>query len=180
MSRLLDLIWSFPALMLGVLLGTAINLKGARIGPGDDRVRIEADPDRRDRPRLRALSGSAPARRRSSTPARAPVRQGGTGEGAGPADHAHRVAAAPVVVGAGAASGCCSPNAVVLESALSFLGAGVPPPEPSLGTLIAAGIDKVVLSPHLLLPLRRPGPVGARAQRARRGTAAGSRARSGR
>ena len=41
-------------------------------------------------------------------------------------------------------------NAVVLESALSFLGAGVGPPEPSLGTLIAAGVDTVVLSPHLL------------------------------
>ena len=42
-------------------------------------------------------------------------------------------------------------NAVVLESALSFLGAGVAPPEPSLGTPIADGIDDVRLAPHLLL-----------------------------
>jgi peptide/nickel transport system permease protein len=42
-------------------------------------------------------------------------------------------------------------NAVVLEAALSFLGAGVNPPEPSLGVLIAAGLDDAVLSPHLLL-----------------------------
>lgn len=42
-------------------------------------------------------------------------------------------------------------NAVVLESALSFLGAGVQPPEPSFGTLIGAGINEVALSPHLLL-----------------------------
>ena len=42
-------------------------------------------------------------------------------------------------------------NSVVLESALSFLGAGVDPPEPSLGTLIDAGVDTVRLSPHLLL-----------------------------
>ena len=42
-------------------------------------------------------------------------------------------------------------NAVVLEAALTFLGAGVNPPEPSLGVLIAAGLDEVVLSPHLLL-----------------------------
>ncbi len=42
-------------------------------------------------------------------------------------------------------------NAVVLESALSFLGAGVQSPEPSFGTLIAGGVDNVVLSPHLLL-----------------------------
>ena len=42
-------------------------------------------------------------------------------------------------------------TAVVLEAALTFLGAGVNPPEPSLGVLIAAGLDEVVLSPHLLL-----------------------------
>ena len=32
-SRLLDLLWSFPALLLGVLLSTAISLSGAQIGP---------------------------------------------------------------------------------------------------------------------------------------------------
>ena len=32
-SRLLDLIWSFPALLLGALLSTAISLNGAQIGP---------------------------------------------------------------------------------------------------------------------------------------------------
>jgi ABC-type dipeptide/oligopeptide/nickel transport system permease subunit len=37
-TRLLDLIWSFPALLLGVLLGTAVNLYGLEIGP----VRLEA------------------------------------------------------------------------------------------------------------------------------------------
>ena len=42
-------------------------------------------------------------------------------------------------------------NAVVLEAALSFLGAGVNPPEPSLGVLIAGGLNDTVLSPHLLL-----------------------------
>jgi ABC-type dipeptide/oligopeptide/nickel transport system permease subunit len=42
-------------------------------------------------------------------------------------------------------------NAVALEVALSFLGAGINPPEPSLGTLIDAGLDNVERSPHLLL-----------------------------
>ena len=32
-SRLLDVIWSLPALLLGVMLGTAISLGGAQIGP---------------------------------------------------------------------------------------------------------------------------------------------------
>ena len=43
-------------------------------------------------------------------------------------------------------------NAVVLESALSFLGAGVPAPEPSFGVLIEDGIRATrFYSPHLLL-----------------------------
>jgi ABC-type dipeptide/oligopeptide/nickel transport system permease subunit len=42
-------------------------------------------------------------------------------------------------------------HAVTLEVALSFLGAGIDPPAPSLGTLIAGGLNDVVLSPHLLL-----------------------------
>ena len=42
-------------------------------------------------------------------------------------------------------------NAVALEVALSFLGAGIDPPEPSLGTLIGSGLEKVSASPHLLL-----------------------------
>jgi ABC-type dipeptide/oligopeptide/nickel transport system permease subunit len=42
-------------------------------------------------------------------------------------------------------------NAVTLEVALSFLGAGIEPPAPSLGTLISGGLPKVSSSPHLLL-----------------------------
>ena len=42
-------------------------------------------------------------------------------------------------------------NAVVLEAALSFLGAGVRPPDPSLGTMINAGLRTFTVSPHLLL-----------------------------
>jgi peptide/nickel transport system permease protein len=40
-------------------------------------------------------------------------------------------------------------NAVLLEAALSFLGAGVQPPEPSWGTMIDDGVDRVVSAPHL-------------------------------
>ena len=35
-------------------------------------------------------------------------------------------------------------NAVLLEAALSFLGAGVRPPNPSWGTMIDEGIDRIV------------------------------------
>ena len=44
-------------------------------------------------------------------------------------------------------------NAVVLEAALSFLGAGVSPPEPSLGVLIAAGLVAILLTPLFLARL---------------------------
>ena len=40
-------------------------------------------------------------------------------------------------------------NAVLLEAALSFLGAGVRPPNPSWGTMIDEGIGRIATAPHL-------------------------------
>jgi peptide/nickel transport system permease protein len=42
-------------------------------------------------------------------------------------------------------------NAVLLEAALSFLGAGVQPPNPSWGTMIDEGVDRVATAPHLAI-----------------------------
>jgi peptide/nickel transport system permease protein len=42
-------------------------------------------------------------------------------------------------------------NAVLLEAALSFLGAGVQPPEPSWGIMIAEGIDFLTTAPWLTI-----------------------------
>jgi peptide/nickel transport system permease protein len=42
-------------------------------------------------------------------------------------------------------------NAILLEAALSFLGAGVRPPNPSWGTMIAEGVDKILTGPHLAI-----------------------------
>jgi peptide/nickel transport system permease protein len=42
-------------------------------------------------------------------------------------------------------------NAIVLEAALSFLGAGVRPPDPSLGTMINDGLSDFTGAPHLLI-----------------------------
>jgi peptide/nickel transport system permease protein len=100
-SRLLDVIWSFPALLLGVMLSTALSLSGAKIGP----ITIEAGAK-----------------------------------------------VIPItVIGLVYVPQLLFANAIVLESALSFLGAGVPAPEPSFGVLIERGLANVVLSPHLLL-----------------------------
>ncbi len=42
-------------------------------------------------------------------------------------------------------------NAILLESALSFLGAGVQPPNPSWGTMIDEGVDRIATAPHLTI-----------------------------
>jgi peptide/nickel transport system permease protein len=39
-------------------------------------------------------------------------------------------------------------NAILLEAALSFLGAGVRAPRPSWGTMIGDGVTKIVSGPH--------------------------------
>ncbi len=42
-------------------------------------------------------------------------------------------------------------NAILLEASLSFLGAGVQAPNPSWGTMIAEGVDRIVTAPHLTI-----------------------------
>jgi peptide/nickel transport system permease protein len=42
-------------------------------------------------------------------------------------------------------------SAVITEAALSFLGAGVRPPNPSWGTMIDDGVDRVATAPHLAI-----------------------------
>ena len=42
-------------------------------------------------------------------------------------------------------------NAILLEAALSFLGAGVQAPKPSWGTMLAEGIELLITSPHLTI-----------------------------
>jgi peptide/nickel transport system permease protein len=149
-SRLMDLLWSFPALLLGALLSTAISLTGAHIGPITIGAGSKLIPlfviglvyvpymTRPLRGRVMALRGQ---------PFIEAARAGGmrpvTVMGSELLPHLWTT----VIV----LSTLLFVNAVVLEAALSFLGAGVNPPEPSLGVLIAAGMDDAVLSPHLLL-----------------------------
>jgi peptide/nickel transport system permease protein len=149
-SRLLDLIWSFPALLLGVMLGAAVNLSGAQIGPlsiepgskllpitviGIVYVPYIARPLRGQVLALRGQPFVEAARACGLNPVRL------MGSELLPHLWTTVLVLTPLLFA----------NAVVLESALSFLGAGVPAPEPSFGVLIAAGLHDVVLSPHLLL-----------------------------
>jgi peptide/nickel transport system permease protein len=149
-SRLLDLLWSFPALLLGVLLSTAISFSGAQVGPftigsgsklipvvviGVVYVPYMTRPLRGQVMALRGQPFVEAARAGGMRPVRLMA-----------SELAPHLATTIIVV-----SMLLFVNAVVLEAALTFLGAGVNPPEPSLGVLIAAGLSEVVLSPHLLL-----------------------------
>lgn len=139
-SRLLDLIWSFPALLLGVLLGTALTLKGADLGPitiaGDSKVipilviglvyvPYIARPLRAQVLALRERQFVEAVRAAGASPMQVMRTE------LLPHLWSSVLVLATVLLA----------NAVVLESALSFLGAGVGPPEPSLGTLIADGVE---------------------------------------
>jgi peptide/nickel transport system permease protein len=42
-------------------------------------------------------------------------------------------------------------NNILTEAALSYLGAGIQPPNPSWGNLIAQGVDRLVTAPHLAI-----------------------------
>jgi peptide/nickel transport system permease protein len=149
-TRLLDLIWSFPALLLGVVLGTAVNLYGLELGP----VRLEAGsfvipigvigvvyvpylarPVRGEVLALREQPFIEAAQACGMRPVSIMVFE------LLPHLWAGILVLVPLLFA----------NAVVLESALSFLGAGVQPPNPSFGTLIAGGVSEVAISPHLLL-----------------------------
>jgi peptide/nickel transport system permease protein len=149
-GRLLDLIWSFPALLVGVMLGTAMTLRGAQIGPltiegGSKLIPITVIGFVYVPYIARPLRGQVLALREQQ------FVEAAQACGLGPV----RVMLSELLPHLWTTILVLAPllfaNAVVLESALSFLGAGVHPPEPSFGTLIAAGVDNVVLSPHLLL-----------------------------
>ena len=60
-------------------------------------------------------------------------------------------------------------NAILLEAALSFLGAGVRPPNPSWGTMIDEGVERIVTAPYLaIVPGVDARAHGAVAERLRR------------
>jgi peptide/nickel transport system permease protein len=149
-SRLFDVLWSFPALLLGVLLSTALSLQGVDVGP------VSVGSGSRLIPIFviglvyvpyiaRPLRGQVMALREQSFVEAA--RASGLGVPAVmrtellPHLWSTLLVLSPILL----------VNAVTLEVALSFLGAGINPPEPSLGTLLEDGLTKTGNSPHLLL-----------------------------
>lgn len=141
--RGLDVVWSFPVLLAGVAVGTTLALQDARAESkavtalliGVVSVPYVARPVRA---RVLALRSQ-------------PFVEAAIVQGAGTS----RVMARELIPNLSftlvAVFTVLFTNAVVLEAALSFLGAGVRPPEPSLGTMINDGLRAFTASPHLLL-----------------------------
>jgi peptide/nickel transport system permease protein len=149
-SRVLDLIWSFPALLVGVLLGTALTLRGVDVGPvtiagGSKLIPILVIGVIYVPYVARPLRAQALALRERQF-VEAALASGSSGWRITRSELLPHLWPTLLVL-----LTVMFANAIVLESALSFLGAGVGPPEPSLGTLIADGVNSVGVSPHLLI-----------------------------
>jgi peptide/nickel transport system permease protein len=149
-TRLFDLLWSFPALLLGVLLSTALSIRGVQVGP------ITIGSGSRLIPIVviglvyvpyvaRPLRGQVLVLREQ------PFVDAARAAGMRPLSLTFSELMPHLWATLLLLSTLLLVHAVALEVALSFLGAGIDPPAPSLGTLIDAGLDDVVLSPHLLL-----------------------------
>jgi len=147
---LLDILWSFPVIILATALGVALALGGLKIGPltiaGDSLaipiliiglvyVPYMARPVRGQVMSLREKEFVEAAR----------------AQGAGPI----RIMFSEVIPNLASTMlvffTLLIANAVLLEAALSFLGAGVQPPNPSWGTMIEEGVDRIATAPHLAI-----------------------------
>lgn len=136
-GRLVDLVLAFPGLLLAVALAavlgpsatnTVLALTAVGWVPYTRLARGEAR-------RVSSLDYVAAARAAGAGPARVLLR------------HLLPNVAAPLVVQATLHLA----GAILAESALSFLGLGVPPPSPSWGAMLAAGRTHVLDAPHVVV-----------------------------
>jgi peptide/nickel transport system permease protein len=149
-TQTLNLIWAYPPVLLGIALGTALALGGLKIGP------LEIDGDSKLIPSIiiavvtvpymaRPLRGQVLALREKE------FVEAARAQGAGslrimfseilPNLSSTIVVFFPLIVA----------SAIGFEAALSFLGAGVRPPNPSWGTMIGDGVERIITGPHLAI-----------------------------
>jgi peptide/nickel transport system permease protein len=150
LARVLDLIWAYPAVLLGVALGTSLALGGLNLGlfqikgnsllvpalvVGIVYVPYVAKPIRGQVLGLREKEFVDAARVQGAGSLRIMF------EEILPNLASTIIVFIPLIVA----------NAILLEAGLSYLGAGVQPPNPSWGTMIADGIRLIPSAIHLTL-----------------------------
>jgi peptide/nickel transport system permease protein len=147
---LLDVMWSFPVIILGTALGVALALGGLKIGPihisGDSLVITILIIGLVYVPYMaRPVRGQVLSLREKE------FVEAAKAQGAGPI----RIMFTEVLPNLASTIlvffTLLIANAVLLEAALSFLGAGVRPPTPSWGTMIDEGVDRIATAPHLAI-----------------------------
>jgi peptide/nickel transport system permease protein len=147
---LLDVLWSFPVVILGVALGVALALGGIKIGPISIAGSSLAVPI--------FIIGlvyipymARPVRGQVLSLKEKEFVEASRAQGAGPL----RIMFTEVLPNLASTIlvffTLLIANAVLLEAALSFLGAGVRPPNPSWGTMIDEGVDRIATAPHLAI-----------------------------
>jgi peptide/nickel transport system permease protein len=149
-SRALEAVWAFPAILLAGSLGTALTLGGIDLGPfsidaGSKLVPIAvigivsvpyfARPVRAEVRAVRQRDFVTAAHALGASGPRILLRE------VAPNLVPTLTALAPVVVA----------NALLLEAGLSFLGVGVQTPDPSWGNLIAEGVERITTAPQLAI-----------------------------
>jgi peptide/nickel transport system permease protein len=148
LARVLDLIWAYPVVLLGIALGTSLALGGIAIGPlqlqgnsllvpafiiGIVYIPYVAKPIRGQVLGLREQEFVDAARVGGAGPLRIMWSE------ILPNVASTLVVFVPLMIA----------NAILLEAALSYLGAGVQPPNPSWGTMIADGIRLIPSAMHM-------------------------------
>lgn len=149
-SSLFDIMWSFPVLLFAIALGTALAIGGLDLG-------------------FTKLEGSSiwiptliigivyvpylgrPIRGQVMSLRDKPFVEAAVAQGMGPGrimfgEILPNLASTLIVF-----TTLIVANNILTETALSFLGAGIQPPEPSWGNLIGDGADRIVSAPHLSL-----------------------------
>jgi peptide/nickel transport system permease protein len=149
-TRFFDLIWAFPVILLAIALGTALSINGLHWGP------ITLQAGSLWIPTLvisyvlipylgRPLRGQILSLRERE------FVEAAVAQGAGPfrimfSEILPNVASSVLVFFT-----LIVANNILTEAALSFLGAGVQPPNPSWGTLISEGEDRIQTAPWLAI-----------------------------
>jgi peptide/nickel transport system permease protein len=149
-SRVLDLIWAYPVVLLGIALGTSLALGGLNLGLftlsgasllvpaliiGFVYIPYVAKPIRAEVLGLREREFVEAARSLGAGDLRIMASE------ILPNVFSTIIVFAPLILA----------NAILLEAGLSYLGAGIQPPNPSWGTMIGDGIGLLPSSIHMIL-----------------------------